>query len=176
MTRSALRPLLGIFAIAAVAGAWYLFRPDALVRDVRVDEAPPALLATSDTAMEDASTSDAAATPRLLAMGKLHDVSHAGRGAVTIHEQPDGRRVLRLDDFAVDNGPDLHVYLVAVNDAWDDTTVARAGFVSLGKLKGNLGRQNYEIPAGVDLSRYGAVSIWCRRFGVNFATAPLMRG
>ena len=28
-------------------------------------------------------------------------------------------------------------------------------------------------PADVDLAKYRAVTIWCRRFGVNFATAPL---
>jgi Electron transfer DM13 len=30
-----------------------------------------------------------------------------------------------------------------------------------------------ELPASVDLARYRAVTIWCKRFSVNFATAPL---
>jgi hypothetical protein len=38
---------------------------------------------------------------------------------------------------------------------------------------GPIGDQNYELPAGVDLSKYRAVTVWCKRFGVNFATAPL---
>jgi len=29
------------------------------------------------------------------------------------------------------------------------------------------------VPDDLDLSRYRAVTIWCRRFSVNFATAPL---
>ncbi|HEU4523806.1 MAG TPA: DM13 domain-containing protein, partial [Gemmatimonadales bacterium] len=58
-------------------------------------------------------------------------------------------------------------------DASDDETVTRAGFVELGKLKGTEGDQNYEIPADLDLETYRAVTIWCRRFSVNFATAPL---
>ncbi len=37
----------------------------------------------------------------------------------------------------------------------------------------NKGDQNYAVPPEVDLEKYGAVTIWCRRFGVNFATAPL---
>ena len=49
----------------------------------------------------------------------------------------------------------------------------RAGFVELGKLKGTDGDQNYEVPADLDLGKYRAVTIWCRRFGVNFGTAPL---
>ena len=65
------------------------------------------------------------------------------------------------------------MYLVAAADASDNETVTKAGFVELGKLKGNEGDQNYDIPAGLDLEKYRAVTIWCRRFGVNFATAPL---
>jgi hypothetical protein len=81
--------------------------------------------------------------------------------------------VLRLTDFATSNGPDVRVYLVAAQDASDDATVTKAGYLELGKLKGNEGDQNYDIPAGTDLTRYRAVTIWCRRFNVNFATAPL---
>jgi hypothetical protein len=65
------------------------------------------------------------------------------------------------------------VYLVATTDAKDNATVTKAGFVELGKLKGNEGNQNYDVPGDLDLSRYRAVTIWCRRFSVNFATAPL---
>jgi hypothetical protein len=52
--------------------------------------------------------------------------------------------------------------------------VKNAGFVELGSLKGNIGDQNYDVPANVDLNKYRAVTIWCARFGVNFGTAPLM--
>ena len=38
---------------------------------------------------------------------------------------------------------------------------------------GNLGNQNYEIPAGVDLSEYQGVVIYCVPFHVVFATATL---
>ena len=84
-----------------------------------------------------------------------------------------GRQVLRLSGFSTSNGPDVRVYLVAANDATDNETVTKAGFVELGKLKGTQGDQNYDIPAGLDLQKYRAVTIWCRRFSVNFGTAPL---
>jgi hypothetical protein len=45
--------------------------------------------------------------------------------------------------------------------------------LELGALKGNKGNQNYELPAGVDLSKYRSVVIWCRRFSVPFGAAPL---
>lgn len=67
----------------------------------------------------------------------------------------------------------MQVYLVAAGDVTDNATVKQAGFVSLGAMKGNRGDQNYDVPANVDLGRYRAVTIWCRRFSVNFGTAPL---
>ena len=63
--------------------------------------------------------------------------------------------------------------MVATDDANDSETVANAGFIHLGALKGNIGDQNYELPSDLDLNKYRAVTIWCRRFGVNFGTAPL---
>jgi hypothetical protein len=82
--------------------------------------------------------------------------------------------VLRFSAFETSNGPDVHVYLVAANDAQDDETVKKAGFVDLGSIKGNIGDQNYELPTDIDLAKYRAVTVWCKRFGVNFATAPLL--
>jgi len=38
---------------------------------------------------------------------------------------------------------------------------------------GNRGDQNYDIPASVHLAKYRTVTIWCRRFSVNFGSAPL---
>lgn len=43
----------------------------------------------------------------------------------------------------------------------------------LGPIEGNLGNRAYEIPAGVDLSGYRSVSLWCVRFSVSFGAAPL---
>jgi hypothetical protein len=58
--------------------------------------------------------------------------------------------------------------------ASDDWFVYDDGrFVDLGPLKGNLGSSNYEIPREVDLSEYRSAVVWCRRFSVGFAVAPL---
>ena len=56
----------------------------------------------------------------------------------------------------------------------DNATIEKAGFIDLGSLKGNIGDQNYELPQDVDLGKHQAATIWCSRFNVNFATAPLM--
>jgi hypothetical protein len=111
--------------------------------------------------------------PNVLAKGELHKAEKAGKGTATVYRLADGRRVLRLTDFETENGPDLHVRLIAADDAKDTASVAKAEFVELGKLKGNKGNQNYDLPENVDLSKYKVVSIWCNRFSVNFASGPL---
>jgi hypothetical protein len=70
-----------------------------------------------------------------------------------------------LEDLVVTNGPDLYVYLSTDKSASDS--------VGLGKLKANIGNQNYLIPAGTDLSKYDTVLIWCRAFSVLFGSAEL---
>ena len=120
-----------------------------------------------------AGTAQAQQAATVLAKGEFHNADKTGSGTATIYQLADGKRVLRLTDFAVDNGPDLHVRLIAADDAKDTTSVAKTDHVELGKLKGNKGSQNYDVPARVDLSKYRVVSIWCNRFSVNFAAAPL---
>ena len=153
-----------------VAGAvgWYLFRPELLFVKTRVNESLPGENVAA--ASEVASVGQAA--PAVLLAGQFHSVHHETRGTATVHQVGDSR-VLRFTGFSTSNGPDVRVYLVAATDASDNETVEKAGFVELGKLKGTEGDQNYEIPAGVDLTKYRAVTIWCYRFNVNFATAPL---
>ena len=110
---------------------------------------------------------------KVLAKGEFHNADKAGKGTATIYQLADGKRILRLSNFAADNGPDLHVRLIAADDARDTASVAKTDHVELGKLKGNKGNQNYDVSKDVDLSKYKVVSIWCNRFSVNFAAAPL---
>ena len=98
------------------------------------------------------------------------DSVHQGSGSATVYELADGSRVLRLEDFEVTNGPDLHVYLAPVVDG---TPQINADAVDLGSLKGNVGNQNYDVPDGLDLGQELAVVIWCQPFQVTFATAAL---
>jgi hypothetical protein len=53
--------------------------------------------------------------------------------------------------------------------------VTKAGFIDLGSIKGNIGSQNYTLGPDVDLSKYRAVSVWCKRFSVNFGGAALSK-
>ena len=152
-------------AVIVVAIGWYLFRPELLFISHSVNETFPT------TATQQTTSSNLA--PRLLSQGRFHGVAHATEGLASFYQLPDGKRALRLTEFETSNGPDVQVYLVATNDATDNETVTKAGFIHLGALKGSVGNQNYEVPADVDLAKYQAVTVWCRRFGVNFGTAPL---
>ena len=156
-------------AIVVVAGGWYAFRPERLFVNQTVNESLGAVMDTADTK---ASTVIA---PTTVATGSFHSNAHDTRGTATILSLSDGRRVLRLTNFATSNGPDVRVYLVAAPDVQDNATVKTAGFVELGPMKGNIGDQNYEIPATVDLASYRTVTIWCKRFSVNFGSAPLAK-
>jgi len=156
------RKLLLSAALVVVGGAWFLFRPEKLFVNKTVNESLPAA----------GGAASSSASETLLA-GRFHGVAHATKGTATVYQLPDGKRVLRFTDFETSNGPDVQVYLGMAADANDNATVTNAGFVSLGAIKGNRGDQNYDLPAGLDLAKIHSVTVWCRRFGVNFATAPL---
>jgi hypothetical protein len=156
--------LIGAALLVAAGVVWYLFRPELLFINARVSEAfPPG---TGKPAAD--------ARPAVVAEGRFHPVAHQSKGTATVHQLADGGRLLRLTEFETSNGPALHVYLVAAPDAQDSQTVANAATLDLGPLKGNVGDQNYELPREFDPAKYRAVTIWCQRFAVNFATAPLL--
>jgi hypothetical protein len=152
--------------LIALAGAWYAFRPELLFVNKTVNEALP-------TAQSASMAMAKSTEPMVLAKGDFRGLAHETKGAATVHQLGEGKRVLRLTNFETSNGPDVHVYLVAAEVAKDNATVKQAGFIDLGSLKGNKGDQNYDIPTDADLNKYKSVSIWCARFGVNFGAASL---
>jgi hypothetical protein len=156
------RTVFIIVALVVLAAGWYLFRPERAFINEKVNEGFPTVASASNM-------------PVTLAEGRFHDVAHKGVGTATVFQLPEGKRVLRFTNFETSNGPDVRVYLVAASDSNDDATVKNAGFVEVGKLKGNVGDQNYDLPADLDLTKYQSVTIWCARFNVNFATAPLAK-
>lgn len=126
-----------------------------------------------DTTMDDAMP-EMPAEPVVIAQGSFIaiDAVHKAEGSATIYEV-EGQRVLRFEDFKVTNGPDLHVFLSKITPT---TTFGGLGeaMIELGKLKGNVGNQNYDIPANVDLSQYQSVVIYCVPFKVVFSSAALV--
>lgn len=106
-------------------------------------------------------------------IGALRDADsfHKGSGQATIYQLPRGNYFLRLADLKVTNGPALHVILSSHPDPQSRDDVK--GYIDLGGLKGNLGNQNYDIPAGIDLAAQRSVVIYCKPFHVIFSVSPL---
>ena len=181
--------LLGPMIAIAVPLAWYLASP--LVLSASIDEPPPVVGAATESASVGPRSSaptlspragPSAATPVASAVpiatpapiarsGSFHgsDDFHFGRGTARLIEVTPGSFVVRLEEFAVRNGPDLYVYLSPSGDGY----AARA--LEMGKLKADTGNQNYVVPAGAlhDPADAASVVIWCKQFSHLFATAPL---
>lgn len=130
---------------------------------------------TSDEAVEgedapaEAPTTTAPPAPVRLSTGTFEGLdNHAGSGNVSLVERPDGTRVVLFEDFEVENGPDYLVYLVAGDANYD----AGAG-VEIAPLQGNVGDQQYEVPAELADTQPLTVLIWCRAFDTNIAGATV---
>lgn len=137
---------------------------------VEVDEDMPEMEMESATAGAD--EEEATAMIETIFTGDFVDRSHPTSGRADVLNDGGVQRFLRFEDFETDNGPDLNVYLSTAGVNADAGTFDD-DFIDLGDLKGNIGPQNYEIPADVDLDRYSTVVIWCVRFGVAFGAAEI---
>ncbi|WP_149180796.1 DM13 domain-containing protein [Streptomyces sp. TRM49041] len=179
-----------VLAVTALGFGLYWFQPWKLWTDDTVQEALPEAAAPVDPSAPSAPETPAApekpavpsasaptdAEPRTVATGTLISHEHTTTGSVRVIRLPDGSQVLRFEGLDTSNGPDLRVWItdapvIEGKAGWhvfDD-----GAYVSLGKLKGNKGDQNYALPAGLDLNKYGSVSIWCDRFDVSFGAAEL---
>ncbi|WP_405592268.1 DM13 domain-containing protein [Streptomyces sp. NBC_01092] len=174
------RLVVGALVVVVVAAGFglYWFQPWKLWQDETVDEALPSVVETSGTpaAQPSATAVSPAPGPQTLASGELVSHEHATSGTVKLVRLADGTHVVRLENLDTSNGPDLRVWLT---DA--PVKEGRAGwhvfddgeYVSLGKLKGNKGSQNYTLPDDTDPARYTSVSVWCDRFDVSFGAAEL---
>lgn len=146
-----------------------------MIRGIKIAIALAAILTASNLQSSIYAKDSAKQQAKTLETGTFHGKVHQTSGRATIYQEQDGNLVLRLTNFKTSNGPDVHVILIAAKDADDDANFLKSDIqrVELGKLKGNEGDQNYEIPAGTDLTKFQTVSIYCVRFNANFGAAPL---
>lgn len=150
-----LRHILFGFVLGLPVGAffWYAFSP------LLFDEVVTETLAEAE----------------VIATGAFRDAdrAHKGTGIATLVMLPSGGHEVQLSAFEVTNGPDLEVWLSAHSDPAKSADVSGNEWVSLGRLKGNVGDQAYPVPAGTDVSAFKSVVIWCEQFGVLFSPAAL---
>lgn len=146
--------------LPVLIGAWWIFRPEKLWINQKVNEPAPF-----------ASSTD----PQPLYTGLLEGEAHKTSGRATIYKAADGKEYLRLTDFSTSNGPDVHVLLARSDDASLKQEIVKEQLdsIELGPLKGNQGDQNYGLPASIDLEKYDAAVIYCERFHAVFGVARL---
>ena len=162
--------------LLAVVLVW--FQPQKLFLDDKVNEAAPSAASGASPAPSAGPTGTSRppdlsqSGPLELARGMFVPLDHATSGTVRVLETAEDARVVRLEDFETENGPDLFVYLTASRTEGDQGAFDDE-FINLGRLKGNQGDQNYELPTAADLSRFRTVVIWCDRFNSPFGAADL---
>ena len=112
-------------------------------------------------------------TPKMMSSGSfvgVGDGMHNAEGmakVLAVNVDQIQHRILRLENFKVTNGPDLYVYLSK------DPTGINSGVINLGRLKGNIGNQNYNITPDVNLDEYSHVLIWDKQSSVLFGHTDL---
>jgi hypothetical protein len=145
---------------------------DALAPTTTTLPPPPTTTAagTTTTSSSTATTTTEAPEPVAVSSGEFFGINHSAEGTATIYEQ-DGRHVLRFEDNTdIQNGPDLYVWVLADAEYEGGNPTE---YIDLGKIKGNVGGQNYELPAEFDPEIHQSVLVWCLRFSTPFAAAPL---
>lgn len=168
--RPALRaPMLTGLVVMVIASGFGFYWTS--VRDDKVNEAVATGVPVSQAAGSSTPAASSAPAGNVeVARGGFETRAHSSHGTAAVVDLAVGGRRLTFTDFGTANGPDLRVYLVKGPVRGDGDV---HDTVDLGRLKGNIGNQQYEIPEGTDTTVYSTVVIWCRAFSVSFAQADL---
>ena len=169
-----------ISSVVAVALAWVLFanayqdkkvverlaglapRTETTVTPATLDAAP-----VGTTAPPAPTTPTAPTGPVRVRSAEFRGIDHRAAGTASIIRRPDGGYVIGLEDIDIEPGPDYFVYIVPGN-----ATRPGDGAIQLDKLRGNVGTQFYDVPAGTNpTDGEWTVLVWCRVFAVPIAAA-----
>ncbi|WP_366179971.1 DM13 domain-containing protein [Actinomyces timonensis] len=188
---------LAVIVLAATGVGLAVFKPWLLFIDETVnDEIPTYSVATAPQAQSSGSAGPESANgateepaqqqpaqqqpaqqgPVQVASGSFISHEHSTSGTARILRKPDGSHQLVLENLATSNGPDVRVWLSAApviegRDGW--FTAGDYEHLDVAPIKGNLGNQVYDLPAGTDPSAWKSVVLWCDDFDVSFGAAEL---
>jgi hypothetical protein len=134
--------------------------------------AAPAVVPEAEQAMPAMQGPVVYATGEFVALDAVRRAS----GTVTVYQDADGSWVIRLEDFTVRNGPQLHLFLSEHTAPRTPDEVRQGGLgLDWGPLKGAVGNQNYRLPPEFDMSRVGSVVIFSVPYQEVFSSAQLLR-
>ncbi|PDV98593.1 DM13 domain-containing protein [Candidatus Chloroploca asiatica] len=140
-------------------------------------EAPTPGATEAPTPSMEPTVAEAPTEPIALASGTFTfiDRLHWAEGQATIYQLPDGSRILRLENFKAQNGPDLRIGIAGhpMPRSSAELHDTGPGYIEFERLTANEGNQNYAIPADLDLDGFLSVVIYCRAFSTVFSTAEL---
>jgi electron transfer DM13 len=166
---------VAVSGLALIVFVLVWFQPQKLFLDQRVDERLPRAGRSAGAPQGAPGTSGnqpRGSKHEVLAEGAFRSLEHSTTGKALVVELATGGRILRFENLNTSNGPDLHVYLSEIPPS-NDWHAYGVRFLDLGKLKGNLGSQNYALPAGIDVTKFRSAVVWCKRFAVGFGVAGL---
>jgi hypothetical protein len=104
-------------------------------------------------------------TGTTLATGSFVSSAHASSGTVKIIKDAANKIYLVFENFNVDNGPDLKVWLSPNNSG--------SPYQEVGVLKAASGSFYYELGTSFNYTTNNRVLIWCKQFTVLFGYAVL---
>lgn len=172
------RTVIFLVLVVIASMAWYLARPlfmnDHVSEDLPEDFSDyqfPITEESVSTPKAEEEVFEAGKMPEVFLSGSFEDADnfHKGSGDAKIIKNRDNY-LLRLENFEVTNGPDLYVVLSPDGNPTDHDSLG--DYADLGRLKGNVGNQNYSLD-GIDVSKYKSVVIYCKAFSVIFSVATL---
>ncbi len=131
---------------------------------------PRRLAPEDDDEMPEMNAPITAATGTFLTL----DPIRTARGTATIFQQADNTLLMRFEDFAMTNAPDVRVFLSPASEPQTPEEMrANETAVEVEPLRGSVGNQNYTLPNNVDLSLVRSVVIYSAELDLIYTYAPL---
>lgn len=123
--------------------------------------------------VEPPSAAMTAAGSKVLGSGSFYNIDKVGTGKVTLYGQADGGYSVRLEDFFVSPNVDLELRLSTLDAPHSSQEFANAPSEVVVTMDVTAGSVNYNLPAGVDPTKYKSIVVWCVPIKSAYAAATL---
>jgi hypothetical protein len=104
-----------------------------------------------------------------LKTGTFESYAHSLAGNVAVIKDTTGNIILRLENYTMDAGPDVDVYL-SKTSSYSKSNIIKIDHLVDGYSNGT---RNIDIENNIDLTTYKYVLVWCVKFDQLFGYAEL---